>query len=482
MELSQNILKYREQLGLSQEQLAEKLNISPQAIALWETGQEQPTIDTLKILANTFGVSIDQLYGNTQIEETNQPLFTASIKYTEEIYKKATEALSKKHLGVLFLGAILSVVIMVASIVAQTDSAYIVFMLIMLAIFVGLIIRIKININKAAEIPLKDAPNAQANYLFYADHFVANSWSDNTTAKHTKKYSEISTKVHDDKYIYILCNQRYWVIDKSTCEEHLDKLYQLLDLTFKNPIRTKSYSQGSTKTYTTSTANTQNTTSKGVPVLLNLLFVLSILSIFIALIITVASIQASPIPEFPFAIDEHLWKFLLVIPIPVLSIVLGIIYKRKGYKCKKNIVGGIIMATLLFIYGMFPTLLATNISHDMKYAQEISQEINFDIPDDGHISVAVAPEDNCHLYAMIKITNEEEHDFVARLKKSSNWKTDMSFIPANAITPYELAITSKYHYFSVYNTTTNSYNNFTGKLIYMAYNVDTNILYVYWYN
>jgi len=140
------------------------------------------------------------------------------------------------------------------------------------------------------------------------------------------------------------------------------------------------------------------------------------------------------------------------------------------------------MATLLFIYGMFPTLTATNISHDMKYAQEISQEINFDIPDDGHISVAVAPEDNCHLYAMIKITNEEEHDFVARLKKSSNWKTDMSFIPANAITPYELATTSKYHYFSVYNTTTNSYNNFTGKLIYMAYNVDTNILYVYWYN
>ena len=79
MELSQYILKYREQLGLSQEQLAEKLNISPQAIALWETGQEQPTIDTLKILANTFGVSIDQLYGNTQIEETNQPIETCVI-------------------------------------------------------------------------------------------------------------------------------------------------------------------------------------------------------------------------------------------------------------------------------------------------------------------------------------------------------------------------------------------------------------------
>jgi hypothetical protein len=161
--------------------------------------------------------------------------------------------------------------------------------------------------------------------------------------------------------------------------------------------------------------------------------------------------------------------------------VLGIVYKRKGYKCKKNVVCGIIMATLLFIYGMFPTLTETNISHDMKYAQEISQEINFTIPDDGYISATVDSEDNCYLFAMIKITEEAEPKFATKLQGSNYWKNDTSFIPANVITPYELLTTSEYHYFAVYNTTTNSYNNFDGKLIYLAYNVDTNILYVYWY-
>jgi len=61
--LSDNILKLRKESGLTQENLAEKLNISFQAVSKWENGQTSPDIIMLPMLARLFGVSIDKLFG-----------------------------------------------------------------------------------------------------------------------------------------------------------------------------------------------------------------------------------------------------------------------------------------------------------------------------------------------------------------------------------------------------------------------------------
>ncbi len=63
MEMSQIIKNLREQNGITQEQLAERLMLTRQAVSRWETGETQPNTDTLKLLSREFGVSINTLLG-----------------------------------------------------------------------------------------------------------------------------------------------------------------------------------------------------------------------------------------------------------------------------------------------------------------------------------------------------------------------------------------------------------------------------------
>ena len=59
-----SILKdLREEKGLSQQQLADKLNISQSAIAKWELSKTEPTASALLTLSKFFNVSVGQLLG-----------------------------------------------------------------------------------------------------------------------------------------------------------------------------------------------------------------------------------------------------------------------------------------------------------------------------------------------------------------------------------------------------------------------------------
>ena len=59
--LGDNIKKYRKANNLSQEELAEKINVTRQSISLWETGKTQPSIDVLVNLASVLGITTDEL-------------------------------------------------------------------------------------------------------------------------------------------------------------------------------------------------------------------------------------------------------------------------------------------------------------------------------------------------------------------------------------------------------------------------------------
>ena len=61
MDFKDKLQRIRKDLRLSQEDLAEKLDISRQAIAKWETGQAYPEIDNLIKLSNLFQITIDRL-------------------------------------------------------------------------------------------------------------------------------------------------------------------------------------------------------------------------------------------------------------------------------------------------------------------------------------------------------------------------------------------------------------------------------------
>ena len=61
MQVGNQIKKYRDQLHLSQEQLAEKIYVTRQTISNWETNKSYPDIHSLVLLSQIFNVSIDQL-------------------------------------------------------------------------------------------------------------------------------------------------------------------------------------------------------------------------------------------------------------------------------------------------------------------------------------------------------------------------------------------------------------------------------------
>ena len=64
MDTKDIILELRTKLGLSQEELAEKVFVTRQAVSRWENGETTPNTETLKLLSKLFDVSINTLLGS----------------------------------------------------------------------------------------------------------------------------------------------------------------------------------------------------------------------------------------------------------------------------------------------------------------------------------------------------------------------------------------------------------------------------------
>ncbi len=64
MDTKDVILKLRTERGLSQDELAEKVFVTRQAVSRWETGETVPNTEALKLLSDLFGVSINTLLGS----------------------------------------------------------------------------------------------------------------------------------------------------------------------------------------------------------------------------------------------------------------------------------------------------------------------------------------------------------------------------------------------------------------------------------
>ena len=63
IQTANRLIALRKQQGMSQEQLAEALDVSRQAISKWERGESSPDTDNLIALAEIYGVSLDELVG-----------------------------------------------------------------------------------------------------------------------------------------------------------------------------------------------------------------------------------------------------------------------------------------------------------------------------------------------------------------------------------------------------------------------------------
>lgn len=86
MNLSEKIFYCRKKAGLSQEALAEQIGVSRQSVSKWETGEADPEISKLKLLADTFHVTIDWLLSEDAPSESAGPSFQQSERTTDSVY------------------------------------------------------------------------------------------------------------------------------------------------------------------------------------------------------------------------------------------------------------------------------------------------------------------------------------------------------------------------------------------------------------
>ena len=86
--LAANILKYRKKSGLSQDELAQKLGVTFQAVSKWENAKAAPDITFLPIMADIFGCYIDELFSREVKTEIHYDLCTAFPWYDDEAIRK----------------------------------------------------------------------------------------------------------------------------------------------------------------------------------------------------------------------------------------------------------------------------------------------------------------------------------------------------------------------------------------------------------
>ena len=96
MDLGKKILELRKKLNLSQEQLADKLNVSRQTISKWELNETTPDIKQAKELSIIFKVSLDELTDNDMTT-----LVMQKVSNTEKLAGLVLRV--SKWLGVCFL-------------------------------------------------------------------------------------------------------------------------------------------------------------------------------------------------------------------------------------------------------------------------------------------------------------------------------------------------------------------------------------------
>lgn len=95
IETANRLVELRKKNGLSQEDLANKLDLSRQAISKWERGESSPDTDNLICLAKLYNISLDELLNtdknvkihNTNVEKEKNPngniLYTQKTQYKE---------------------------------------------------------------------------------------------------------------------------------------------------------------------------------------------------------------------------------------------------------------------------------------------------------------------------------------------------------------------------------------------------------------
>ena len=124
MALGEKLTQARRTAGLTQADVAARLNVSRQAVSRWESGQSKPSTERLLALGELYGVSIDQLLNTGNVEEPAVKIVSAppEVELTEPLIpeKRRTRAWLK-YAAAALCGALLMLAIIL--LLKKSDSS-----------------------------------------------------------------------------------------------------------------------------------------------------------------------------------------------------------------------------------------------------------------------------------------------------------------------------------------------------------------------
>jgi len=329
MTVGEIIQNHRKELGMSQEELGQKMLVSRQTISLWENNQTVPTIDNLKRLKEIFGVTVDAILGfeNTLQNTEAQPIEAYQFNFTKrelnELHRLQRKSIYKRPI----VFTIVSVLFTIFFILNHAPDFMIGLAFGML--FIGLVYHIKwiLAYSKTFKSSIERVCKSTYEYKIFDEHISVNIYRENEKIRDSKcYYTDIEQIQHLGNWLFFQFGGQNFIVRKSDLKDN-SVFYSFM---YKNPSKT-----------------IENTVPNKWRTISILLFVASLLSIFGAL----ATVGA--VSSFNGLFVENMWLFFLFTPIPTISIIFGFILKAKGLKYKKNIIAGIIMLFFLCVYGSF---------------------------------------------------------------------------------------------------------------------------------
>lgn len=93
MELGKKIASLRKVKNITQAQLAEYLSVNPQTVSRWEAEGGTPDVMLLPKIASFFGVSLDELFGVTDMEQINNLVYKYSVLRDEKSFEEVMRSI-----------------------------------------------------------------------------------------------------------------------------------------------------------------------------------------------------------------------------------------------------------------------------------------------------------------------------------------------------------------------------------------------------
>lgn len=316
------------------------------------------------------------------------------------------------------------------------------------------------------------------NMEFYDKYLVINSEKTNVKIN----YEDIKKSVETDRCFYIKYRKKIGIIQKGQCSLELIRFLRKKLINLENKLCISDVIKGEKFT----------NNPKFIKTMMNILFVFTIVCLGLE------SYSESLIAEllgYTFLDEIKIWWVcLLWLPIPVLSIILGIKYRKKGYKCFKNIIAGSLI-TLFFVsilISFFLTSYYSNYNNEYNYSNIYMYEdmINIDLPEEGVLrsyqDIYVEEYDiklTCFITYYDGVGKEITDRLVENIKKNDKW-----FLNSEKESELETVMLFNRSkgdlYYSIYNETLDEYNklpmdNGNYHMYIMRYSVYTKTLYIY---